>query len=49
MPVEAYVLQKFKPDEWQEMVATYELAVDAVKAVLTDGIDNAMNQFNTRG
>jgi PTH1 family peptidyl-tRNA hydrolase len=49
MPVEAYVLQKFKPDEWQEMVATYELAVDAVKAVLTDGIDNAMNQFNSKG
>lgn len=46
MPVEAFVLQKFKPDEWQAMVVTYEEAVEAVKVVLTAGIDTAMNQFN---
>ncbi len=49
MPVEAYVLQKFKPDEWQAMVVTYERAAQAVKAILTDGLDNAMNQFNVSG
>lgn len=48
MPVEAYVLQKFKPDEWQAMVEVYERAAIAVKAILTEGIDRAMNQFNTR-
>jgi PTH1 family peptidyl-tRNA hydrolase len=48
MPVEVYVLQKFKPDEWQAMVATYERATEAVKVVLTEGIDGAMNQFNVR-
>jgi PTH1 family peptidyl-tRNA hydrolase len=46
MPAEAYVLQKFKPDEWTAMVATYERAVEAVKAILTDGLDQAMNRFN---
>jgi PTH1 family peptidyl-tRNA hydrolase len=48
MPVEAYVLQKFKGDEWQAMLATYERGVEAVKVVLTEGIDAAMNQFNVR-
>lgn len=48
MPVEAYVLQKFKPAEWEAMVATYEEAVQAVEAVLTVGIDEAMNRFNAR-
>jgi PTH1 family peptidyl-tRNA hydrolase len=48
MPVEAYVLQKFKADEWEAMLATYERSVEAVKAVLTEGIDAAMNQFNVR-
>jgi PTH1 family peptidyl-tRNA hydrolase len=48
MPVEAYVLQKFKADEWEAMLATYERGVEAVKAVLTEGIDTAMNQFNVR-
>lgn len=48
MPVEAYVLQKFKPDEWAAMLKTYEAGVEAVKAVLTEGIDQAMNRFNSR-
>jgi PTH1 family peptidyl-tRNA hydrolase len=49
MPVEAFVLQKFKRDEWEAMLATYERGVEAIKAVLTDGVDYAMNQFNVRG
>jgi PTH1 family peptidyl-tRNA hydrolase len=46
MPPEAYVLQKFKPAEWEAMVVTYGRAVEAIKAILRDGLDNAMNQFN---
>ncbi len=46
MPVESYVLQKFKPDEWGEMQVTYQRGIEAIKTVLTDGIDIAMNQFN---
>jgi len=46
MPVEAYVLQKFKPDEWAAMTATYQRAVSAVESILLDGLDNAMNKFN---
>jgi PTH1 family peptidyl-tRNA hydrolase len=46
MPVEAYVLQKFRAEEWPEMTATYARAVQAVSAILTDGLDNAMNRFN---
>ncbi len=48
MPVEAHVLQRFKPDEWQAMQTLYEQAAEAVEAILTDGIDRAMNQFNPR-
>jgi len=48
MPTEAYVLQKFKPDEWEAMLVTYQEGVEAVKAVITQGIDNAMNKFNNR-
>ena len=46
MPVKAYVLQNFTKDEWAEMVVTYERAVEAVKAILTEGLDIAMNQYN---
>jgi peptidyl-tRNA hydrolase, PTH1 family len=46
MPVEAYVLQRFRPEEWSQMAATYERAVEAVKTILTDSFDNAMNRFN---
>ncbi|RME71932.1 MAG: aminoacyl-tRNA hydrolase [Chloroflexi bacterium] len=49
MPVEAYVLQKFSPDEWEMMQITYQRAADAVEAVLTEGIDRAMNRFNLPG
>ena len=46
MPGQAYVLQKFKPDEWAAMVITYERTVDAIRAILADGLDTAMNKFN---
>lgn len=49
MPVEAYVLQKFKPDEWQAMLELYQRGVEAIKVMLTDGLDKAMNQFNEKG
>lgn len=49
MPVEAYVLQKFKPDEWEAMLAAYQRGVEAIKVVLTAGITEAMNQFNRQG
>ena len=46
MPVEAYVLQKFRPDEWGEMQVTYQQGIEAIKTVLTNGLNIAMNQFN---
>lgn len=48
MPVEAYVLQKFKPDEWAAMRIVYERGVEAIKAILMYGLDYTMNQFNTK-
>lgn len=48
MPVEAYVLQKFKPEEWTVMVVAYERGVEAIKTILTEGFDEAMNRFNGR-
>jgi PTH1 family peptidyl-tRNA hydrolase len=48
MSVEAFVLQKFKPDEWSAMLSVYERGVEAVKAVVAYGLDYAMNQFNTK-
>ncbi|MBN1218971.1 MAG: aminoacyl-tRNA hydrolase [Anaerolineae bacterium] len=48
MPTEAYVLQKFTQAEWAEMLVIYQQGVDAVTAVITEGLDAAMNQFNPR-
>ena len=42
IPVEAYVLQKFKPDEWAAMLATYDRGVESIKVMLTEGLDNAI-------
>jgi len=47
MPGKAYVLQKFRPDEWEAMLITYQQAVDAIKCLLTDGLNMAMNQVNS--
>ena len=46
MPVEAYVLQKFTPDEWAQMDQTYQRAVEAIQTVLANGPEYAMNHFN---
>ncbi len=46
MPAHAYVLQKFKPAEWEEMLVTYKEATEAIEILLTEGIEPAMNQFN---
>lgn len=46
MPGKAFLLQKFKPDEWEAMVATYERGAKAVAAIVTEGLDIAMNQYN---
>lgn len=42
----AYVLQKFSQAEAEEMAHTYPRAADAVRLVLRDGIELAMNQVN---
>ena len=46
MPAQAYVLQKFKPAEWEAMILTYREAVKALEVTLTEGLDIAMNQYN---
>ena len=46
MPVEAYVLQKFSDAEWQAISQTYRAAVEAIRALLSNGLDYTMNQFN---
>ncbi|MCB0208423.1 MAG: aminoacyl-tRNA hydrolase [Anaerolineae bacterium] len=47
MPPKAYVLLPFKSDDRQAMQITYERGVDAVKTIVTDGMEMAMNRFNT--
>lgn len=42
-----HVLNKFSKAERVEIDVTVERAADAVEAVVRDGIENAMNQFNT--
>jgi peptidyl-tRNA hydrolase, PTH1 family len=46
MPVEAYVLQDFRPDERAEMAVTYQDAAQAVRMIVTEGFEAAMNAFN---
>ncbi|MFQ5578223.1 MAG: aminoacyl-tRNA hydrolase [Anaerolineae bacterium] len=48
IPVEAFVLQKFTPAEWEAMDVTCHTALDAVRAVLQHGVEYAMNNFNTK-
>jgi PTH1 family peptidyl-tRNA hydrolase len=43
-----HVLGKFGKRDRTEVDVTLELAADAVEAILADGIDTAMNRFNTR-
>jgi len=46
MPASAYVLQKFAADEWAEMSQTYQQALEAIRVLLADGLEQAMNRFN---
>ncbi|HRV95329.1 MAG TPA: aminoacyl-tRNA hydrolase [Anaerolineae bacterium] len=47
MPPKAYVLLPFKADEWEAMRVTYERSVDAIKVIITEGMEIAMTRFNT--
>lgn len=47
MPPKAYVLLPFKSDEWEAMKATYARGVDAIKMIVADGVEPAMNRFNS--
>ena len=46
IPVEAYVLHKFTEEEWGDVRITYHKALDATRALLAEGLDYAMNNFN---
>lgn len=46
IPVEAYVLHKFTDEQWDDVRLTYQKAQDAIRALLTEGLDYAMNNFN---
>ena len=48
MPGKAYLLQDFKPDEWEAMLPTYERAVQAVEVLVSQDLNTAMNQFNVQ-
>ena len=43
-----HVLSAFGKRDRTEVDVTLELAADAVECILTDGIESAMNRFNTR-
>lgn len=44
----AHVLERFSAEERAELPMLIERAADGVEAVLADGLDRAMNEFNTR-
>ncbi|MEM7031127.1 MAG: aminoacyl-tRNA hydrolase [Chloroflexota bacterium] len=46
MPVEAYVLQKFSNDEWVTMRQTIDDAIGAIRLLIADGVEKAMNRYN---
>ncbi len=46
MPVEEYVLRKFRRDEAAVIKDTTGRAADAIEAIITDGVDKAMSKFN---
>jgi PTH1 family peptidyl-tRNA hydrolase len=48
MPSQAFLLQDFKSNEWEMMLPIYERAVKAVEAIISEGMDIAMNQFNVQ-
>jgi PTH1 family peptidyl-tRNA hydrolase len=44
-----YVLGRFTPREWEELLPTLERSVDAIEAFRTQDIDTVMTRFNQRG
>lgn len=47
VPAEDYVLNKFRKNEIPTIKTAIERASDAVTAILLDGLDKAMNRFNS--
>ena len=48
IPSEKYVLSKFTPDEAEALEEAISRAADAVEAIVTDGLEQAMNAINRR-
>lgn len=46
MPAEEYVLWKFNRQEMQVIEESIQQAADAIEAIVSEGIDKAMNRFN---
>lgn len=44
-----YVLGRFVPREWEELIPILERSVDAIEAFRTQDIDMVMTRFNQRG
>jgi PTH1 family peptidyl-tRNA hydrolase len=44
-----HVLKRFSKAEREQMDVTVEEAADAVELIVTDGVDVAMNRYNSRG
>ncbi len=43
-----HVLSKFGKREWEIMEGTIKIAADAVLEIIKEGLENAMNKFNTK-
>jgi len=43
-----YVLEEFPPDEWEKFAPVLEVAVEAIRVLVAEGIEAAMNRFNRR-
>lgn len=48
IPSEKYVLSKFRPDEAEALEDAISRAADAVEAIVTKGLEHAMNTINRR-
>jgi len=48
IPSEKYVLSKFRPEEAEALEDAIARAADAVEAIVTDGLEHAMNTINRR-
>lgn len=43
-----YVLERFPPDEWAKIEPIFEVAVEALQAIIKEGTETAMNRFNKK-